>query len=95
MPPTSNKGKTHSLPCKARSEGATQQQMRLASGRGKPTTRTRAWKFQNSASGDMTRGTLNKMDGSRETESPRFISGAAKFSDDGDNDKSSLSPLSG
>ena len=41
----------------------------------------------------MTRGTLNKMDGSRETESPQFISGAAKFSDDGDNDKSSLSPL--
>jgi hypothetical protein len=43
----------------------------------------------------LTFGTLNKMDGSRETESPRFISGAAKFSDDGDNDKSSLSPLSG
>ena len=87
MPPTSSKGKAHSLPCKAR-ECATQQQMRRASGRGKSTPRTRAWKLQHCASGDTTRGTLNKRDGSRETESPRFMSGAAKFSDDGNNDKS-------
>ena len=96
MPPTSIKGKAQSRPCKAR-DGATRHQIRRASGRGKPTPRTRAWKLQHSASGDKALGISNEVDGSCKSEGPHFISGAAKFTEHhyADVDKSQVHSAAG
>ncbi len=96
MPPTSIKGKAQSRPCKAR-DCATRHQMRRASCRGKPTPRTRAWKLQHSASGDKALGISNEVDGSRKSEGPHFISGAAKFTEHhyADVDKSQVHSAAG